>query len=273
MSNLATYSNIILEKLSNNKKQLKEQFNNSAFEVGVRYFFIDDLLPDDIAIKIYNQFPISSSMRLMNSIREKKYTTKDFNKFHPILKDITFAFQEKTIVKLVEEITGIMNQVPDDKLYAGGLSLMKKDNLLNPHIDNSHDGDRKLYRTLNLLYYVTPNLSETDGGSLELWDEKVQNRIQVVSKFNRLIVMETNPTSWHSVSKVKADIHRTCVSNYYFSEYSPTNISYSNVTTFSARPEQPFLRAFFYIDNILRSSVRKFIPSGLGRKDIYSAKD
>jgi hypothetical protein len=46
----------------------------------------------------------------------------------------------------------------------------------------------------------------------------------------------------------------------------------SNVTTFSARSEQLFLRPYFYIDNKLRSSIRKLIPSGLGSKHIYSPK-
>ena len=32
---------------------------------------------------------------------------------------------------------------------------MPQGNYLKPHLDNSHDRDRKRYRVLNLLYYVT----------------------------------------------------------------------------------------------------------------------
>ena len=45
----------------------------------------------------------------------------------------------------------------DETLYAGGISLMKNKDFLNPHLDNSHDKDKKKYRRLNLLYYVTPD--------------------------------------------------------------------------------------------------------------------
>lgn len=107
---------------------------------------------------------------------------------------------------------------PDPKLYAGGLSMMFSGDFLNPHIDNSHDGDRHRYRRLNLLYYVSPGWNLRNGGNLELWDEARIKPKTLVALENRLVVMETNKISWHSVSKVEIDRPRCCVSNYYFSE-------------------------------------------------------
>ena len=117
------------------------------------------------------------------------------------------------IIKLIEEITSMSKLEPDEKLYAGGLSLMSEGDFLNPHIDNSHDRDRKKYRRLNLLYYVSPSWKISYGGNFELWDNKVEEVKTITSKFNRLVVMETNKTSWHSVSKVKINAARCCVSN------------------------------------------------------------
>ena len=88
------------------------------------------------------------------------------DKYASILEEIIYAFQEPGVLKAVEEITGIQEMVPDEHLYAGGISLMAKDNFLNPHLDNSHDKNRQMYRVLNLLYYVTPNWSEKLGGNL-----------------------------------------------------------------------------------------------------------
>jgi Rps23 Pro-64 3,4-dihydroxylase Tpa1-like proline 4-hydroxylase len=169
----------------------------------------------------------------------------------------------------VEQITGIKEQIPDASLYAGGLSAMGAGHFLSPHIDNSHEDTRKYYRTLNLLYYVTPDWSLESGGNLELWDRGVRRHITVVSKFNRLVIMETNPWSWHSVSEVKADRVRCCVSNYYFSPKSPIGKDYFNVTSFSARPEQKIRRALAWTDNKFRQAVRLVVPSGLGKKDVY----
>jgi hypothetical protein len=81
--------------------------------------------------------------------------------------------------------------------------------------------------------------------------------------------METNPWSWHSVSKVNVDQLRHCVSNYYFSPRSPIGKDYFNVTSFSARPEQKVRRALSWADNKVRQAVRLVKPSGLGKRDLY----
>ena len=53
---------------------------------------------------------------------------------------------------------------------------MKKNQFLNPHLDNSHDKDRSRWHVLNLLYYVTPNWQEDFGGNLELWTNGLQEK-------------------------------------------------------------------------------------------------
>ncbi len=266
-------TSLVVERLESRLEILRERFLQSSSEVGVRYCVVDDLLPEDISRRIYDAFPATPLMRFMESFREKKYTSKNYDKFDPLLADITFAIQDSRVVNLVEKITGIQEQIPDASLYAGGLSAMGPGHFLSPHIDNSHEGTRKYYRTLNLLYYVTPDWSFESGGNLELWDHGVQRHATVVSKFNRLVIMETNPWSWHSVSEVKVDRVRCCVSNYYFSPRSPIGKEYFNVTSFSARPEQKVLRAFAWADNKFRQAIRVVAPSGLGKKDVYQGPE
>ena len=100
---------------------------------------------------------------------------------------------------------------------------MDRGHFLNPHIDNSHDADRRRYRRFNLLFYVTPNINVNDGGNLELWDKAVKYPLKIESTFNRLVVLETTKYSNHSVDPVLSNVQRCCVSNYYFSEESPEN--------------------------------------------------
>ncbi|MGH8742279.1 MAG: 2OG-Fe(II) oxygenase, partial [Burkholderiales bacterium] len=186
-----------------------------------------------------------------------------------LLKDISFALQDAAVIHRVSAITGVEVQVADPSLYAGGLSMMGRGHFLNPHIDNSHEESRRLYRTVNLLYYVTPGWRLENGGNLELWDRAVRRNATIVSQFNRLVLMETTPWSWHSVSPVAIDRFRCCVSNYYFSPRSPTGQQYFNVTSFSARPEQKMRRLIAWADGKLRNAVRIAVPRGLGRKDTY----
>jgi len=260
---------LIVTRLARDSDQLAAAFQASHSEVGVRYCCIDDLLPEKLARRIHERFPKPETMRLMGSFREKKYTSKSFEKFDPLLADITFAVQDPRVLAMVERITGIRQQIPDSSLYAGGLSAMTKGHFLGPHIDNSHEASRRYYRTLNLLYYVSPDWALENGGNLELWDRPVRQRATIVSQFNRLALMETTPTSWHSVSPVVVERARCCVSNYYFSPRSPTGSDYFNVTSFSAWPHQPVRRVLARLDNGLRQAVRWLAPQGLGKKDVY----
>lgn len=263
----------ICSSLEAGLEQLRMQFAGSAGGVGFRYCYVDNLLPADVAERIYRAFPAPENMRLMSSFRERKYTSKNFDGFDPILKDVTFALQDPRVIQIVEKITGIAQQIADPTLYAGGLSMMGKGHFLNPHIDNSHEASRRYYRTLNLLYYITPGWSLENGGNLELWDNRVRRQVTVESRFNRLVIMETNPWSWHSVSRVRIEGVRCCVSNYYFSPVSPIGRDYFNVTSFSAPPEQKFRRAMAWADNKIRQAVRMAVPDGLGKRDIYKGTE
>ena len=143
--------------------------------------------------------------------------------------------------------------------------MMFPGDFLNPHIDNSHDAARDRYRRLNLLYYASPDWSLENGGNFELWDDEVKTPKTIVSHFNRLVVMETDKNSWHSVSPVRAERPRCCVSNYYFSKLSPDTTQYFHVTSFTGRPDEGVKRAVGVVDNALRNVVGKTLNIGRGK--------
>lgn len=267
------FIDLIVNNLTYHEEQLRQQFlMNSNREIKTRYFYLDNFLPAEITQEIYHAFPPVEQMRLLSSFRERKRTYKQLDKVPEILKDITFAIQDQRVLDVVERITGIQQQEPDATLYAGGLSEMVQGDFLNPHLDNSHNRLRTQYRTVNLLFYVTPDWKEEYGGNLELWNDSVTQQITIASVFNRFVVMETNRNSWHSVSPVKYNGKRCCVSNYYFSPVSPEGEDYFNITSFSARPDQHFRRLLSKLDSKLRQTIRKVAKFGLGKKDVYNAK-
>lgn len=258
----------IAERLRRDADTIREDFNRTRV-VKTRYTAIDGLLPHDIAQEIRDAFPALAEMRLLDSFREKKYTSKSLDKFSPVVAEITMAFQDQRVIDAVSDITGIRDTVGDPLLYAGGISAMAEGHFLNPHIDNSHDYQQKNYRVLNLLYYCTPDWKPEYGGNLELWDETVSQAVEIPSLFNRLVLMETNDRSWHSVNQVKVDDLRCCVSNYYFSPHSPNGYETTHVTFFQGRPEQKLRRVVSTADGLLRTAVRKVVKGGLAKKDVY----
>ncbi|ESU22447.1 hypothetical protein FEDK69T_24410 [Flavobacterium enshiense DK69] len=270
--NRETFALQIFDSINRNKGILKEQYGSSKGSIG--YFFLDDLLPLDLAAELYRVFPLPEAMVLKKSIRENKYVAAQMNLYNPLLEEIVYAFQEKKVVGLIAEICGITNVLPDENLYAGGISLMANKQFLNPHLDNSHDKDRNLWRVLNLLYYVTPDWKEEYGGNLELWPDGLKNpQITIHSKFNRLVVMATHNNSLHSVSPVVFDGNRCCVSNYYFSKQPLLQSDEFHVTSFRGRPENKITDILLQCDTWLRMGVRKLFKKGIVENPHVYKKD
>ena len=258
----AYLSDLIYQRILSQKETLIAQYQSS--DSGIGYFFLDDLLPKDIATTIYTSFPSTEETVLKKSIRQFKHVAAQMDQYHPVLEEIIYAFQEKRIVTLIGEITGIANPLPDENLYAGGISMMSKGNYLNPHLDNSHDKDRNQWRVLNLLYYVTPDWEEPYGGNLEIWPEGLEkDQITIHSKFNRLAIMATHSASWHSVSPVTYDGVRCCVSNYYFSEIPLRQSDRFHVTSFRGRPGQYVIDKILQVDSKIRMGLRKVFKKGV----------
>ena len=263
--------NLILERLNRDGESIAADFAAEKC-VATHFCAIDDLLPLDIAQKIADAFPDAREMRLMKSFREHKYTSKSLDRY-PLIADITFAFQDRRVIDKVAELTGISNAVGDPHLYAGGISAMERGHFLNPHIDNSHDGEQTNYRVLNLLYYITPDWRRENGGNLELWDERVTTPVEIPSLFNRLVLMATNDKSWHSVNKVQTEGTRCCISNYYFSPHSPNGYETTHVTYFMARPEQKLRRIVTKLDSDVRTALRKLKKDGFAKKDVFEGPE
>ncbi|MBT7850945.1 MAG: 2OG-Fe(II) oxygenase [Flavobacteriaceae bacterium] len=253
---------LIVNRISQEKNRIKIQYEESKNQIG--YFFIDDLLPSEITEHINKQFPSHDKMVLKKSIREDKYIAVQMNQYKRDLEELIYAFQEESVVDLIKEVCNIKILEPDKNLYAGGLSSMKQSQFLNPHLDNSHDKERDRWRVLNLLFYVTPNWKDSNGGHLEIWPNGLKHdQITLHSRFNRLIVMATHDKSWHSVSPVVVDASRNCVSNYYFSNTALSNTDKFHVTTFRGRPHQKIRNQILKLDSFLRMNLRKLFKKGV----------
>lgn len=265
-------ADLIIERLRLKKDSIKQQYDSSKAKIG--YFLIDDILPLDIAMEIYRQFPNPDEMRQRKNLRENKHVAAQMNQYHPILEETIFAFQAQKIVEFVKELCGIEDLYPDENLYAGGISSMRKGQFLNPHLDNSHDKDRDKWRVLNLLYYVSPDWRVENGGHLEIWPDGMEGaQVTLHSMFNRLIVMATHQTSWHSVSPVQVEASRNCVSNYYFSNQPLLVTDKFHVTTFRGRPEQKVRDKILQADSFLRMGVRKLFNKGVVKTTHVYEKD
>ncbi|MEO1133538.1 MAG: 2OG-Fe(II) oxygenase family protein [Cyanobacteria bacterium J06639_1] len=118
---------------------------------------------------------------------------------------------------------------------------------------------------------MTPDWQFDRGGNLELWPQGIKETpITLHSKFNRLVVMTTHDTSWHSVSPIVGDALRCCVSNYFFSDMPLRPSQSFHVTSFRGRPEQPLRDLVLKADIALRMGIRKVFAKGIvENKHVY----
>jgi Rps23 Pro-64 3,4-dihydroxylase Tpa1-like proline 4-hydroxylase len=252
----------IAERLTRDEEPLRAFWKSAT---PVRHFVVDDLLDADEVAALARKMPPPSALTLKSSLRERKRVGVDVAHYDPSVGAHLFAFQDPRVVEAVTHITGLRGMHADPTLYASGISVMGRDDFLNPHLDNSHDGDQRDYRAINLLFYVSSGWREEFGGNLELWDTSVKQQRVVSSRCNRLVVMETNTRSWHSVQKVRVDAPRLCVSNYYFSRFSPEDREYRNVTSFRGRPEERWKRAALWMDRTALNAIGLLFPGLLTR--------
>lgn len=261
-----SFAALIASRLSGAEEGASATFKTYSSLDQIGFFVVDDLLPEDVASCIAAAFPAKEAMIAKNSMRERKSIMATMSECDPLVGDVVYAFQEPEVVQAVASITGIRGLEADPLLYAGGISAMGEGDFLNPHLDNSHDRDRKRWRVLNLLYYVTPDWPYDCGGNLELWHHGVGAEVtEIHSRFNRLIVMATHGASWHSVNPVKFNGVRKCVSNYYFAQEPLRRTDRPHVTSFRGRPDHTGIDIALMIDGAARNMIRKVKPGGIAK--------
>lgn len=259
------WSGRIAQRLADVAETARLQWRASA---PIRHCVIDELFEPAWVVDLASCFPPAARMRLRRDFREHKYVSAQMDRHDPRLEAALFAFHAPAVVQAVRDIVGKPDLEPDPELYAGGLSRMERGHFLNPHIDNSHDGGRRRWRSLNLLYYVAAGSGQASGsgGELELWPHGVRGEpLHLQALGNRLIIMETHQHAWHSVRTVGDGPARGCISNYYFAPTPMRADQRFHVTSFRGRPEQPLRDLVSRADSALRMLIRRGFWRGLVR--------
>lgn len=218
--------------------KLKSEFNNAK---PYRHLKIDNFLTDELANKLYNQFPpIEQLSKHYNGLNENKSEGADFTKFDPSFTIYKQAINSPEFTNLLAEITGIDELFTTDDELGCGLHQGKNGSYLDVHIDFNIHHIRKIHRRLNVLVFLNKNWKEEYGGKVELWNEDVTELGQAyLPSFNRCIIFETSEISYHGYSKITVPENETRKSFYaYF--YTPIGDYKGKYhdTVFKARPEE-----------------------------------
>lgn len=246
-------ANHLRYRLSAEKDECSREF--AASGCGIRHFVVDQILPDEITKKIYEQFPAPERMTLTRSMREYKYAGIATDECSPLLAQAIRAFRDPYVIELIGDICGITPLIADDEFSTRGLSVLGRGNFINPHLECSHDRGGRFWRVLNVMFQVTPDWGQENGGNLELWAKGPGGQpVTVACRFNRLVVMAMDQESWHSISPVRVDKPRCCLTTHYYS-LRPWRDAAFRIASFRGRPEQRLIDLVLRCDTALRKGM------------------
>ena len=203
-----------------------EQFKTAK---PFNYLVIDDFFPDDMAIKLSEEFPDfeNSLWHLYNNAIEYKKTCNIWN-FFP--SNTYQAFSDLCSESFVGELENLTESklYPDTGLHGGGWHIHSKGGKLNVHLDyNLHPKLTGKQRKLNLIVYMTPDWDSSWGGGLELWSHcDVTNSPKelvttIENRFNRAVIFDTTQNSWHGLPcslNCPENIYRKSIATYYLQD-------------------------------------------------------
>src|ERR1700742_4869378 len=75
----------IAQRLRQEQAALKPIWDSNP---NIRYFYIDNVLPEEWASTIRAAYPDPSAMTFKESLRERKYIAAQMNKYNPVLEEI-----------------------------------------------------------------------------------------------------------------------------------------------------------------------------------------
>lgn len=141
----------------------------------------------------------------------------------PLISLIAAKFASPTMLRYLEELTGIKGLIPDPYYNTdyGYYHIVGAGGVLGSHVDHSRHDYLKIPHVLNLVVYLTPDWDEKDGGSLCLFDasgKEVKKR--VACKANRAVIFACTPTAYHGVDPIARSSSRRRHS-LYFAYYLP----------------------------------------------------
>ncbi len=123
-------------------------------------------------------------------------------------------------LRFLEFLTGTPKLIPDPYLQGGGLHCSGVGGILAPHTDFHLHRALDIYRRYNLIIYLNPDWQESNGGSLQLFEEgTAEPAVTIVPRWGRCVIFATDDRSVHGFTEPisgEADLYRRSMALYYY---------------------------------------------------------
>lgn len=208
------------------------------------YIAIDDFLDESTYHQLSATFPgpdESIWTAYERASENLKLQSADFTAIPPALRTLIMEFNSAPFLRFLERVSGIEGLQPDPHLHGGGLHQTLPGGHLGVHVDYNYHPESKLYRRLNVLYYLNDTWQEEWNGHLQLWSKDMKHCVQNIAPLgNRLAIFNTDEHSWHGHPDPLASpqgTNRRSVALYYYTNGAPKSVvGTEHSTKFRLRP-------------------------------------
>jgi Rps23 Pro-64 3,4-dihydroxylase Tpa1-like proline 4-hydroxylase len=209
--------------------RLRQKFESAR---PFKHLVIEGFLKTDVAEALLRDFPAFDPKRAVNEFGEvgNKAVNERIETLSPSYAAVADYLKSAAFLKLMSDLTGIPDLLPDVDMYGGGTHENRHGQELDAHVDFNCDPKTKLHRRLNLLVYLNREWDESWGGSIELHSNPRKPEENEISSFtpllNRAVIFETNEYSWHGFQRInfpanKRHLSRKSLSVYLYTKTRP----------------------------------------------------
>jgi Rps23 Pro-64 3,4-dihydroxylase Tpa1-like proline 4-hydroxylase len=207
-----------------NFSKFKLQYNNAE---PFPHIVVDNFFDSNLIKKVEKEISDFSQWD-----GEKKFYGSQSKRYCSSIEKIPQNSQElirmmngPVFLKILEDLTGIFNLIPDPYLEGGGYHSIGQGGFLKVHADFNWHKKLNLHRRINLLLYLNTNWQDEWSGHLELWRKDMtmcEKKISPIS--NRLVIFSTTDFSFHGHPdplSCPADVRRKSIALYYYTADRP----------------------------------------------------
>lgn len=161
---------------------------------------LDNFFPPEVLDVVLSEFPNPADAEwwVFQSEKERKLASLDDAIMGPATRHLLSELNSSTLLRFLEDLTGISGLIPDPHFVGGGLHQIERGGYLKVHADFNRHAALGLYRRINLLVYLNREWADNYGGHLELWERDASRCVtRIAPIFNRCVVFNTDRSSLH----------------------------------------------------------------------------
>lgn len=216
--------------------------HSEAYQAAEPYnhICIDDFLPEAVLERVRADLrDLPEAERSFSRAQENLKSSFVPERLPKYTRDLLYAFNSRAFVLFLEEMTGIEGLVPDPYYAGAGVHRTLNGGHLDIHADFNVHRKMGLERRLNVLIYLNEDWQEDWGGSFEIWNDGMTEKVKsFVPTSNRMVCFSTGSDTWHGnpepVNHPRGEPRQSIALYYYTATWDDTRKAHT--TLFKPRP-------------------------------------